>query len=208
MLIDELAARLYTELAPDAPRGTQRRATAEVGPHQVAVTLSIDHHRTRTLRWFCDGARVSRPTLLRLLCTEAACPEAQAVQQRWRDFQGQTVPAQALPRRAAAPRPATLIDEVPVSAAGHDCVARPASFECPTRCPQQAHEPRLLRKPGWDLFEDGVWVGGGLHLDTATGTAHPRFASPQAAQDWLIERQRQARGALQACGLGPSTAQD
>ena len=101
-----------------------------------------------------------------------------------------------------------LITEVPVDAAGHHCVARPASFECRTPCPELAHEPRVLRKEGWDLFEDGVWVSGGLQVDATTGTMRPRFATPQAARDWLIEQQQQAHGVLRACGPGRASTSD
>ena len=49
---------------------------------------------------------------------------------------------------------------------------------------------------------------GGLQVDATTGTMRPRFATPQAARDWLIEQQQQAHGVLRACGPGRASTSD
>ena len=199
MEIDELAVQLYALVPPGAPRGTLRRAGVAVSGHQVELTLSINRHGLRTLRWFCDGQRISRPTLLRLLCTESACPEAREVQARWRDFRGLPPPPTA--RRAATPPaglPVPLVVEQPLEAAGHHCVLRAATFPCLTPCPRHAHEPVALAKPGWDLFEHGVCIGGGTRTDPATGAPVPRFATPDDARRWLLEHQAMALRVLPA----------
>ena len=201
MEIDELAVQLFATLPPDAPRGTGRRAGVAVGGHRVEMTLSINRHGLRTLRWFCDGQRVSHATLLRLLCTESACPEARDVQLRWRAFRG--LPPPPAPRRAAAKpagAPVPLAVEQPIEAAGHRCVLRAATFPCQTPCPRHAHEPMALPKPGWDLFEDGVCIGGGTRTDPATGATVPRFATPDDARRWLLDHQALA---LRAMPAGP-----
>jgi hypothetical protein len=89
------------------------------------------------------------------------------------------------------------MEEVPVDAAGHRCVARPASFECRTPCPAGAHAPEVLRKPGWDLFEDGVRIAGGLCTDAATGASRPRFCTPTEARQWLDAQQAKTQHVLE-----------
>jgi hypothetical protein len=195
MLIDELATQLYARVAPDAPRGTRQRTEARLGPHHVEVTLSIDRQGLRTMRWFCDGKRVSRPTLQKLLCTETACPDAQAVRERWRAFHGlPAVLRRRDPGMDGGPHP--LMRVLTIEEAGHRCELREASFQCLTRCPQQAHGPRELRKWGWDLFEDGEFIGGGVKHDGATGHSAPRFATPDDARRWLNDHRALAQQAL------------
>jgi hypothetical protein len=187
MAIDELEARVRGRMPLDARVGTRVCAAQVLSGHEIEVTYRIDRKGQRTINYFCDGARMPRATLLMLLCPEAACPQAKAVRLRWCLFVGK--PERQAPERVMPLRPAPLMVEVPVDAAGHHCVARPASFECLTRCPMGAHAPEVLHKTGWDLFEDGIWVAGGLWVDNREGTCRPRFESPADAQQWLATNQ-------------------
>jgi hypothetical protein len=197
MVIDELEARVRGRLPLDARVGARVRAAEVLDGHEVEVIYRIDRKGQRVINHFCDGARMSRATLSMLLCPEAACPEAKAVRQHWHSFIGK--PERHLPARVMPLRPAALMVEIPIDGAGHHCVARPASFECLTPCPMGAHTPQVLHKTGWDLFEDGVWVAGGLCVDNHEGASRPRFQSPADAQQWLASHQARTLALFDRC---------
>lgn len=200
MLIEFLETQLRLQLPSNALAGTRVSASEPTLLPDVEIVHRVDRNGQRVFNYTFAGVRMERDTLLKLLCPEAACPEAAAVQQRWRARTGQAEPvalARRAPQRNQPPAcPAPLMQEVPVDVARHHCVARPASFECRTPCPMQAHAPQVLRKPGWDLFEDGVWVAGGLHTDPGTGAPVPFFATVDAAAQWVIEQTRSAERLL------------
>jgi hypothetical protein len=162
MTIDQLEARVRARLPLDARPGTRVRAVEALDGHAIEVVYRIDRKGQRAINYFCDGARMSRATLLMLMCRETACPQVQAVRLQWRTFIGK--PERPATARVTPLRPAPLMVEVAVEGAGHHCVARPAPFECLTPCPLGAHAPQVLHKTGWDLFEDGTW-GGHLCVD-------------------------------------------
>jgi hypothetical protein len=197
MRIDELEARVRAVLPPDARTGASVRAAEVLGTHEVEVIQRVDRNGLHVTDYYCDGARMERGTLLRLLCHENACPLAKSVQQRWRSFRG--LPERASPRRVVPLRPAALMVEIPVEAAGHRCIARPGIFECLTPCPMGAHDPQPMHKSGWDLFEDGIWLAGGLCIENRTGTARPRFESPAQAQQWLAAQETNSQTLLARC---------
>jgi hypothetical protein len=197
MVIDELEARVRGELPRGARAGTRARAAKVLGGHEVEVIYRINRKGECVINYYCDGARMERGTLLMLLCTEAACPEARAVRHHWRAFTGK--PERSVPPRVVPLRPAPLIVDVPIDGAGHHCVARPASFECLTPCPMGAHAPERMRKSGWDLFEDGIWVAGGLCVDKHEGASRPRFESPADARQWLAMHQARTLALLDRC---------
>jgi hypothetical protein len=197
MVIDELEARVRGRLPLDARAGTRVRVTEALHGHEIEVVYRIDRKGQRVMNYFCDGARLSRATLLTLLCPEAACTEAQAVRQQWCLFIGQ--PQRRAPARVVPLRPAPLMEELPIECAGHQCVARPASFECLTPCPMSAHAPLVMRKSGWDLFEDGIWIAGGLCVDNHEGASRPRFQSPADAQQWLAVHRASTMDVIDRC---------
>ena len=197
MAIDELEARVRGRLPLDARAGTRVRAAKKLDGHEIEVTYRIDGKGQRIINYFCDGARMPRATLLTLLCREAACPQAQAVRAQWRSFIGK--PERPASTRAMPLRPAPLMVEVPVNGAGHHCVARPAPFECLTACPMGAHAPQVLHKDGWDLFEDGTWVAGGLCIGNQEGVSRPRFESPADAEQWLAAHQASTLALFDRC---------
>jgi hypothetical protein len=203
--LDELAARV----AEGAPVGTRHRIETTLGrgadARRIAAEALVDRRGQRRERFWCDGVRLQRHELLRLTCPETACPQAQALRAQWQDFlcrrAGRAPPAA---RAVAAPTAQPLMQEQPLDVAGHACTARPALFRCYTPCPQGAHPPLWLDQPGWDLFEGGVCIGGGLvevgHLagDPARPLLRPRFPSLDAAREWLEARSREAGQALTA----------
>lgn len=199
--VPELMSEAERQVPVDARPGTRHRAAAVVATAQarfaVEVVVRIDHRGRRRAQHFCDGVRLPHALLLRLTCAETACPEARAVQARWAAHHGRAAPAAA--RDAAqtiAARP--LIDEWPLSgASGLACVARPARWPCFTACPNGAHPPMCVEQAGFDLFEDGGCVAGGLAVG-ADGRERPRLPSLAAAEGWLRARALEARALIDA----------
>jgi hypothetical protein len=196
MIVETLEAQARAQLPADAGIGARASAAAERGGQPIEVVCRVDRHGQRVRNHFVAGARMARQTLLMLLCGESACPQAQQVQRRWREFNGR--PDRPATKRVTALRVLPLMEEVPVEVSHHRCVARPATFECLTPCPTGAHAPQMLRKAGWDLFEDGVWIAGGVTTDRATGATVPRFGHPDEAAAWLAAQQRAARRLMAA----------
>lgn len=203
MPIAALEARLRGRLPLDAAPGTQVCEQAEQAGHQIELRYGIDRHGRHAMRYFCDGARLQRETLLMLLCPEGTCPHARAVQLRWQAFRGHAPdlgaarPAPPRARRlSGAPHPAALMVEVSIREAGHHCSARPAMLACQTACPVGAHPPCEMQQPGWDLFEDGVWLAGGRQVDGRTGLARPVFRTLTEARQWLARYREQGQAVL------------
>lgn len=189
-LIDEVRRQV-----PDgAPAGTRWHATSVVatahGPHTVEVTARIDAQGRRREQFWCDGTRVEQHVLLRLTCAEVECPHAVAVRAQWQARHPQD-PAK-VPAARAAQR--SLMQEIPVNVGGHQLVARPARFPCLTPCPHKAHPPLTIDKTGFDLFEDGHCLAGGV-MDL-NGVRKPRLPSVVAAEAFVLARQIETRVAL------------
>ena len=183
------------ELPADARVGARARVAVVRYRQEIGVIYRVDRNGKRVFNYYYAGVRMERRNLLMLMCTEAACLKVREVQQRWRAFNGLADwPASS---RVAPLRVLPLMEEVPVDAAGHRCVARPASFECLTPCPVGAHAPDTQHKSGRDLFEDGVWVADGLTFDAAIGASQPRFCSPADARQWLSAQQAKTQLVLE-----------
>jgi hypothetical protein len=205
MGVRELIAEVERRVPEGAPIGTRHRASSRIttsrGCHEVAVDVRIDRKGRRREQYFCDGARVPGHVLLRLTCAEAECAHARMVRSQWDAFQGR--PA-AAPGRPAGRQPAEpLMREVPLSVAGHDCVARPATFRCFTRCPNHAHPPMWVEKSGYDLFENGTCLGGGIVH--SAGTDRPRISNIMEAEAYLLARHLEAWAAVDAAAAGRPT---
>lgn len=200
MQMHELIQQLAASVPEGAPPGTRRRVGGRVDtgpqPHEVVAEARIDTQGRRRERWYCDGVRLQRHELMRLSCAETECPQAMALREQWAAFCGRRTgsDARAAPAPAHAARP--LMHEVPISVAGHQCVARPASFRCFTPCPNGAHPALWIAKQGYDLFEEGRCVGGGLR--SVNGISRPHLPNLQAAEAYLLGRQLEARAVLQA----------
>ena len=189
-LIDEAERRVPTT----APFGTRWKGTSRVstphGAHTVAVAARIDARGQRREQFWCDELRVERAVLLRLTCAETECPHAIEARAQWQAFH-RSGPA-FTPRPSLAPR--SLMADVPVTVGRHHLVARPARFPCFTPCPHGAHPPLAIDKSGFDLFEEGVCVGGGV--TEHGGVLRPRIPNVRAAEAFVLARHLEALAAL------------
>jgi len=177
-------------------RGSARIAVAGVS-HQLSVAARIDHKGRRREQLLLDGVRVDRTVLLRLTCAETECPQARAVRAQWDAFHRRTPRPRAQPLQA---RP--LIEEHALVVGHQQCTARPARFPCFTHCPNRAHPALLIDKTGYDLFEHGVCVGGGL-VKSGDG-AHPRLPTLEAAKAFVLARQLEAMATLDRAPAAPA----
>jgi hypothetical protein len=201
-MIEEMASWLSRAGGPVAAssRPACHRIEADVrterAVHRVALEGRVDAHGRVRERFWCDGIRLQRHELLRLTCPEAECPQSRALREQWQAFlqrrgrAGGRVGA----LRAGGPGHPTgmpLLTEHPLQVAGRSCSARPATFRCFTACPNRAHPPLWLDKRGWDVFENGVCLGGGLAPSTTRDgvtTTQPRLPTLQAAEAYVLAR--------------------
>jgi hypothetical protein len=188
--VPQLLAQIEADVPEHAAVGRRAtrstRVTLPGATHQVTVNAHIDEKGRRRLQYLCDGVRVERSVLLRLTCPEQECPQARAVRGQWADWH-RGGPAR---ERVSPPTSAPLMQEQPLRVGRHHCTARPARFACFTPCPHEAHPPMTLDKTGYDLFEDGQYLGGGLvHVD---GVARPRLPTLRAAEAHVLARHLEA----------------
>ena len=206
-----LIAEVLGKMPATAPVGTRWKASALLtqaqGAHTVSVAARVDPKGQRREQYWCDGLRVEKAVLLRLTCSETECPHALQVRAQWHQFRKGRA-ARARVSQASALHVQPLMAEVPLAVCGHQVVARPARFTCFTPCPNKAHPPMQIEKSGFDLFEDGVFLGGGL---TETGgPRRPRLPTVQAAEAYVLARQMEASTVWAGCvaGGGSATRQD
>lgn len=189
-LIDEADRRVPTT----APFGTRWKGTGKVSTphavHTVAVAARIDARGQRRVQFWCDELRVERAVLLRLTCQESECPHVVEVRAQWLAFHRRGALTAVRPK----PGPQPLMADIPVSVGRHHLVARPARFPCFTPCPYGAHPPLAIDKTGFDLFEEGVCVGGGV-IELG-GVLRPRIPSVRAAEAFVLARHLEALAAL------------
>lgn len=129
------------------------------------------------------GTRMERQTLLKLVCPETACPCRTRIEAQWATHRGIILPS---PRRSeASPFAPPLLEEVELRVNGRCCQARSAQFRCLTPCPHSTHSAIHMTKTGWDLFEAGRYVAGGLIENPETKTLAPLLPTLEAAKAWL-----------------------
>ncbi|MFO1340031.1 MAG: hypothetical protein U1F53_17695 [Burkholderiaceae bacterium] len=191
-MVDELRRRVPV----GAPFGTRWKTICTVstarGEHLVAAAARIDAQGRRREQYWCDGVRLDASVLLRLTCAETECPHAVAVRAQWLAHQ-RRVGARPAPE-GWGPRP--LIVETAVAVGPHRFVARPARFPCFTPCPHGAHPPLTIDKTGYDLFDEGACIGGGV-VETG-GVRRPRFPTVRAAEAFVLARHLETLAALAA----------
>ena len=174
------------EVPASAPPGTRWEARADVttphGRHAVSVAVCVDPDGRRHEWFWFEDVRVERHVLLRLTCAEAECPHAVAVRAQWLAERGQA----PTDTRFQGPRPQPLMTEVAFAVGRHQVVARPARFPCLTPCPHRAHPPLRIDKSGFDLFEDGICLGGGV--TKRGGVLQPRIPTVGAAEAFVLAR--------------------
>jgi hypothetical protein len=72
--------------------------------------------------------------------------------------------------------------------------SRDQRFPCFTPCPHGAHPPLKIDKSGFDLFEDGACLGGGVAK--LGGVLQPRIPNIRAAEAFVLARHLEALVAL------------
>jgi hypothetical protein len=186
MTVLELIDEATRQVPASAPPGTCWKAAAEIatphGRHTVVIEARIEADGQRHEAFRFDDSRIERHVLLRLTCSETECPQAVAVRAQWIALHTPG-PTEV---RVQGPCPRPLITEVAVGGDGQHIVARPARFPCFTPCPHGAHLPLTIDKSGFDLFEDGVCLGGGLTVQH--GVLQPRIPTLRAAEAFVLAR--------------------
>lgn len=194
MNIPQLLDQVRRHVPLGAPFGTRWKLAAMLttpdSVHQVAAAARIDTQGRRREQFWCDGLRVDLAVLLRLTCTERECPHATQVRAQWAAFHRRDG---AATRPAAAP-PQPLMAEVVVTVGRQRCTARPARFPCFTPCPNGAHPPMTIEKRGFDLFDDGSCLGGGVM--ESRGVRRPRIPTVRAAEAYLLARHLETLAAV------------
>lgn len=194
MNVLQLIGEVHRQVPIRAPFGTRWKASSTVttrqGSHVVSVAARIDAQGRRREQFWCDGVRVEPVVLLRLTCSETECPHAREVRAQW---QAHRCPnATKPPLDPHGPRP--LMTEIPVAIGRQRFVARPARFPCFTPCPHGAHPPMTIEKTGFDLFDEGACIGGGVV--ESGGVRQPRFPTVQAAEAFVLARHLETLAAL------------
>jgi hypothetical protein len=182
-MIEHLENEVRDEL--EASRQGQKRTVAVlyVNGDRLEVLGRIGAGGAIRLGYSYCGVRMERKTLLTLVCPEQSCPCRVASLAKWRQHQGIVIPAAPSPRFQPMARP--LFEEVEIRANGRSCQARPASFQCLTPCPHAAHAAIPMQKAGWDLFEAGRYIAGGVLRDPETGLSAPLLPTLDIAQTWF-----------------------
>lgn len=190
-MIEQLENEAMSLLAANGDCKERVRVSAAHAGNEIDVTARGKRGGGVIYGYSYGGIRVDRSNLLLLTCSESACELSQSVQRKWRDAHGA---AQACSDRKSSQRlkVASLFDETPVVVGSRNCVARPASFECVTTCPVGAHAPIRMHKTGWDLFENGRCIAGGLVRQSETSMLTPLLPTLESAKSWLSASQRVA----------------
>jgi hypothetical protein len=187
MNVLQLLDEVQNQVPEGAPFGTRGKATSALalpdGVHRVAVAARIDPQGRRREQFWCDDVRVEKAVLLRLTCPERECPHAVQVRAQWTAFHGRDR-ASALP---GSPLTRPLMVEAAVTVGRQRFTARPARFPCFTPCPNRAHPPLTIEKLGFDLFGDGICLGGGV--TESQGVRRPRIPTLRAAEAYVLARQ-------------------
>lgn len=198
MRVLQLLEEVHHRVPTNAPFGTRWKAAAEVTlpdrVHLVAVAARIDRQGQRREQFWCDGVRVERAVWLRLTCPERECPHAVQVRAQWNAFHGRARTA-ALPGPPLAQAPALMVETV-VTVGRQQVTARPARFPCFTPCPHRAHPPLTIEKSGFDLFDNGLCLGGGV--TESQGVRRPRIPTLPAAEAYVLARQLETMAAVGA----------
>lgn len=196
MNVLQLLEEVQHQVPKGAPFGTRGKATSALalpdGVHRVAVAARIDPHGRRREQFWCDDVRVEKAVLLRLTCPERECPHAVQVRAQWTAFHGRDRAAD-LP---GSPLATPLMVEAAVTVGKQGFTARPARFPCFTPCPNHAHPPLTIDKLGFDLFDNGICIGGGV--TESQGVRRPRIPTLSAAEAYVLARQLETMAAVGA----------
>jgi hypothetical protein len=164
-------------------------AAAQHDGNSVEVGARHLSHGRTVFSYRYGGVRLERTVLLLLLCTEVDCERSLAVKRQWLTANPPPLGLQRRTKSGLRRMPSfeavPLFREVDLEGSkGEACVARPATFVCLTACPVKAHGPAVLCKSGWDVFQNGKYIAGGLRQSSGTGR-QPRFPSLESVEAWL-----------------------
>lgn len=219
MTVTELIAVVERRVPPNAAPGTRHAAEGWTGtgprPQQVRVAARIDPQGRRRETCLLDSIRVARSELLRLTCPQQHCPHARGVRQQWQAFHRRRV---GLPDMAPAnaglngldavttgmPPAAPTVHHFSVAGQWYEAVA--SHFRCVLRCPHDAHAPMQLDLPGYDLYENGRYLAGGLVRQG--DQSRPRLPTPQSAEACVLARQLEAQAWIATTAQGGRDALD
>ena len=178
-MIEELEAEAVVQMVAEERGGRRLTVTCLHDGNLVEVMARRRKDGGTVLAYSYEGARLERATLLALICPHHGCEESRSTKQRWK---ARTRPV-AHPMERRPPRlgpnlqvnePARLAEEWTFLARDSVYIARPASFAVPVVCPAGAHKPYGSKLSGWDVFESGRNIAGGLVADPLLG-ATPVF---------------------------------
>lgn len=182
-MIEHLENEVCDELESRRHGPTRAVAVMHVNGDRLEVLGRVGPGGDIRLGYSYCGVRMERKTLLTLVCPEQSCPCRGNLLAKWRQHQGIAIPAAPPPRFRPMARP--LFEEVEIRANGRCCHARPASFRCLTPCPHAAHAAIPMQKTGWDLFEAGRCIAGGVLKNPETGLSAPLLPTLEVAQTWF-----------------------
>lgn len=181
-MIEHLEDEVRDELASSRHGQTRAVAVMHVNGDRLEVLGRIGPGGAIRLGYSYCGVRMERKTLLTLVCPEQSCPCRAASLANWHRHLGIVIPA--TPSRFQ-PMARPLIVEVEIRANGRCCQARPALLRCLTPCPYAVHSAIPMQKTGWDLFEAGRCIAGGVFKNPETGLSVPMLPTLEVAQTWL-----------------------
>jgi len=190
-MIEQLENEAMSLLAANVDSKARVRVSAAHAGNGIDVTARGKRGGGVIYGYSYGGVRVDRSNLLLLTCPESACELSQAVQRKWKEEHGSAKPSSER-KGSLRLKVASLFTETPVVVGSRNCVARPASFECVTPCPVGAHAPIRMHKTGWDLFENGRCIAGGLVRQSETNMLIPLLPTLEAAKGWLSASQSAA----------------
>lgn len=185
-MIEHLENEVREELESSRHGQTRAVAIMHFNGDRLEVLARIGKGGAVRLGYSYRGVRMERKTLLTLVCPEQSCPCQAASLAKWRRHQGIIIPAAPTPSFQPTARP--LFQEVEIRANGRSCQARPASFRCLTPCPLAAHAAIPMQKAGWDLFQAGRYIAGGVLKNPETGLSAPLLPTLEAAQSWFANQ--------------------
>lgn len=182
-MIEHLEDEVRDELESRRDRLTRAVSVMHVNGDRLEVLGRLAPNGDIRFGYSYCGVRMERKTLLTLACPEQSCPCRAALLSKWR--QRQAIAIKPTPSRRFQPVVRPLFEEVEIRAHGRCCQARPALFQCLTPCPNAAHAAVPMQRSGWDLFEAGRYIAGGVIKHTKTGISVPLFPTLETAKTWL-----------------------
>jgi hypothetical protein len=185
-MIEQMEAQARHQLAASIAAKPKASVVALHKGHAIEIHLRVLGTSKELFGYSYDGIRLERSVLLQLLCTETACPQCQRTRANWNAFRGISCVTRRVAQSGYQFR--HLVEEVSIEAAGRSCVARPAAFQCRISCPAKAHAASVVRRTGWDLFEEGRYVAGGLTTNPKTLEQEPALPTIDVATAWLAAR--------------------